>query len=54
MITEKKTPKVLLTQIEDALEERQRHDRRQYREGIPQDVPQERRKGDRRTQKSMK
>jgi hypothetical protein len=54
MITEKKTPKVLLTQIEDALEERQRHDRRQYREGIPQDVPYERRKNNRRTQKGAK
>jgi hypothetical protein len=54
MITDKKTPKVLLTQIEDALEERQRHDRRQLREGIPQDVPQERRKTDRRTPKAHK
>lgn len=51
MTIEKKTPKVLLTQIEDALEERQRHDRRQQHEGIPQDVPQDRRKNDRRTQK---
>lgn len=51
MINEKKTPKVLLTQIEDALEERQHHDRRQTDEGIPQDVPQERRKADRRAQK---
>lgn len=51
MTSEKKTPKVLLTQIEDALEERQRHDRRQYREGIPQDVPHERRKNDRRDRK---
>jgi hypothetical protein len=54
MITEKKAPKVLLTQIEDALEERQRQDRRQYREGIPQDVPQERRKNDRRERKASK
>lgn len=48
---EKKTPKILLTQIEDALEERQR-DRRKKDMGIPPDVPQERRKGDRRAQKS--
>lgn len=54
MITEKKNPKVLLTQIEDALEERQRFDRRQYREGIPQDVIQERRKNDRRDRKAVK
>lgn len=50
MNTETKTPKVLLTQIEDALEERQRQDRRQNDEGIPQDVPHERRKADRRAQ----
>ncbi len=54
MTSEKKTPKVLLTQIEDALEERQRQDRRQYGEGIPQDVPQERRKNDRRDRKTAK
>ena len=51
MLIEKKTPKVLLTQIEDALEERQRQDRRQNDQGIPQDVPHERRKTDRRAQK---
>lgn len=54
MITEKKAPKVLLTQIEDALEERQDSERRQYSEGIPQDVIQERRKNDRRGHKSAK
>ena len=54
MTSEKKTPKVLLTQIEDALEERQRLDRRQYRDGVPQDVPQERRKNDRRGHKNAK
>lgn len=54
MTSDKKTPKVLLTQIEDALEERQRKDRREYREGIPQDVPQERRKNDRRDRKAAK
>jgi hypothetical protein len=52
MTTEKKTPKILLTQIEDALEERQREDRRKQDVGIPQDIPHERRKNDRRTQKS--
>lgn len=54
MIIEKKAPKVLLTQIEDALEERQRHDRRQSDEGIPQDVSHERRKVDRRAPKTKK
>lgn len=51
MTIEKKTPKVLLTQIEDALEERQRADRRKQSAGVPQDIPQDRRRGDRRTQK---
>lgn len=54
MTTEKKTPKVLLTQIEDALEERQRSDRRQYGEGVPENVQQERRKNDRRDRKAAK
>ena len=52
MIIEKKAPKVLLTQIEDALEERQRLDRRQQDEGIPQDVTHERRKVNRRASRS--
>lgn len=50
-MTEVKTPAVLLTQIEDALEERQRQDRRQQQQGVPEDVGQERRQGDRRAQK---
>ncbi len=54
MTTEKKKPKILLAQIEDALEERQRLDRRQYGEGVPKDVPQERRKSDRRERKAAK
>lgn len=54
MTSDKKTPKILLTQIEDALEERQRNDRRQYGEGTPKDVPQERRKNDRRDKKAAK
>jgi hypothetical protein len=48
---EKKTPKVLLTQIEDALEERQ-SDRRKQNIGVPPDIPHDRRKGDRRAQKT--
>lgn len=48
MMTEVKRPKVLLTQVEDALEERQSHDRRQVQKGIPQEVAQERRQADRR------
>lgn len=51
-MSEKKVTKVLLTQIEDALEERQRPDRRERHKGIPQDVPQERRKNDRRGKKA--
>lgn len=47
-MSEKKVTKVSLTQIEDALEERQKPDRRERHKGIPQDVPQERRKADRR------
>lgn len=51
-MSEKKVTKVSLTQIEDALEERQKPDRRERHLGIPQDVPQERRKTDRRESKS--
>jgi hypothetical protein len=53
-MSDKKVTKVLLTQIEDALEERQRPDRRERHQGIPQDVPQERRKSDRRGPKAQK
>ncbi len=49
-MTEVKTPKVLLTQIEDALEERQNHDRRQQHKGVPNDIAEDRRQGDRRAQ----
>lgn len=49
-MTEVKTPKVLLTQIEDALEERQNHDRRQQHKGVPHNVAEDRRQGDRRNQ----
>lgn len=39
---------LLLEQLEDALEERQRPDRRQQDAGLPADVRAERRRGDRR------
>lgn len=51
-MTEVKRPKVLLTQVEDALEERQRHDRRQKNEGTPEDISHERRQADRRGNKN--
>jgi hypothetical protein len=50
-VTEVKIPKVLLTQIEDALEERQNHDRRQQDKGLPPNISEDRRKGDRRKPK---
>ncbi len=53
-MSDKKVTKVLLTQIEDALEERQKSDRRERHQGIPQDVPHERRKNDRRSSKAHK
>ncbi len=53
-MSEKKVTKVLLTQIEDALEERQKSDRRERHQGIPQDVPVERRKTDRRAKSARK
>nr|WP_324257298.1 hypothetical protein [Cellvibrio fontiphilus] len=49
-MSEVKTPKVLLTQIEDALEERQNNDRRQQHKGVPHNVSEDRRQGDRRSQ----
>jgi hypothetical protein len=54
MMSEKKVPKVLLTQIEDALEERQRVDRRKQNKDIPQDIPVDRRKLERRERKAAK
>jgi hypothetical protein len=48
-MTDKKVPKVLLSQLEDALEERQRKDRRkQSVKVLPADLPLDRRKEDRR------
>lgn len=49
-MTEIKKPKVLLTQIEDALEERQRNDPRQQ-QVASQDLVKDRRQGDRRDSK---
>lgn len=48
-MSDKQKPKVLFSQLEDALEERQENDRRQAQKPIPADVLQDRRKGDRRT-----
>lgn len=43
---------MLMSQLEDALEERQKPDRRQNRDsGLPSGIKQDRRKGDRRTGK---
>lgn len=47
-MSEKKKAKVLLSQLEDALEERD-SDRRKAKKPIPENVPQDRRKTDRRT-----
>jgi len=51
-MSDKKKPKVLLSQLEDALEERQDNDRRKTRKPIPENV-QERRKEDRRSKKKQ-
>ena len=51
-MSEKKVVNVLLSQLEEALEERQSNDRRKQQEAIkPQNVKEERRKNDRRTDK---
>jgi hypothetical protein len=42
-------PKLVLSQLEEALEERQTSDRRKNQKGLPEGIAQERRKGDRRT-----
>jgi hypothetical protein len=47
-IGDKKIPNVSLTQLEDALEERQRPDRRTQKKALPPEVLKDRRKGDRR------
>lgn len=51
-MSDTKVPKILLTQVEDALEERQRLERRQQHQGVPQDVPIDRRKEDRRSHRA--
>lgn len=43
--------KMIITQLEEALEERQRPDRRKEQEGLPLEVNKDRRKGDRRSKK---
>lgn len=40
--------KMIFTQLEEALEERQRPDRRQQKKGLPEGINSERRQGDRR------
>lgn len=48
-MSEKKVVKVLLSQLEEALEERQNNDRRKQLEAtIPAEIAQDRRKNDRR------
>ena len=52
-MSEKKVVNVLLSQIEEALEERQRSDRRKQQAAqIPHDLEEDRRKEDRREKKS--
>ncbi len=48
-MSEKKVVKVMLSQIEEALEERQNNDRRKQEKSIP--VSEDRRKNDRRSEK---
>lgn len=49
-MSEKKVGKVLLSQLEEALEERQNTDRRKEKKAsLPADVTEERRKGSRRS-----
>jgi hypothetical protein len=43
---------VTFSQINDALEERQRPDRRQQDKGLPQNIQEDRRRGDRRGKKA--
>lgn len=52
MMTEKKLTTVTLTQISEALEERQKPDRRTRNQGIPEEVNKERRKESRRMSKT--
>lgn len=49
---EKNDPVITLSQIEEALEERENPDRRKEQKGLPEGVHSERRKGDRRRDKA--
>jgi hypothetical protein len=51
-MSEKKITTVTLSQITEALEERQRPDRRKSDKGLPEEIKKERRKNDRRAGKS--
>ena len=50
-MTEKKVTKVLFSQLEEALEEREGSDRRQQQMDLPDGIDECRRKGDRRASK---
>lgn len=50
-MSSKKVTKVLLSQLEEALEERDGGDRRKTPQGLPDTVSEERRKNDRRNDK---
>lgn len=50
-MSEKKPPKVLFSQIEDSLEERQGNDRRKHSKDIPVEVEKDRRVQSRRESK---
>lgn len=52
-MSEIKIPKILLSQVEDALEERENNDRRKKEKGIPTGLQAERRKQDRRAAKNQ-
>ncbi len=49
----KKTVPISLTQLEDALEERQKPDRRQQKQSLPPNVDKDRRQQDRRSGKPV-
>lgn len=53
-MSEKKVPKVLLSQVEDALEERGEADRRKQKKPLPENVNEDRRKANRRAPKPHK
>ncbi len=50
-MNEKKDPIIALSQIEEALEERENPDRRKEQKGLPENVHKERRRLDRRAAK---